>query len=64
MKANVSMEKGPTISSLMFVDDLLLFLEASIEQMLAINGVLDNFYATSGRKISIAKTMVFFSRNV
>ncbi|PKI58238.1 hypothetical protein CRG98_021320 [Punica granatum] len=41
---------GSPISQLMFVDDLLLFSEASMEQVQVIKSVLDAFCAASGQK--------------
>ncbi|QHO46030.1 LINE-1 retrotransposable element ORF2 protein [Arachis hypogaea] len=52
------------ISHLYFVDDLILFAEASLEQAVIINNCLNAFCDSSGQKVSQDKTRVFFSRNV
>ncbi|CAA0833524.1 RNA-directed DNA polymerase (reverse transcriptase)-related family protein [Striga hermonthica] len=48
---------------LVFADDLLLFLEASDDQVQLVNSVLMDFYSMSGLKVSHAKTNVYFSKN-
>ncbi|GAU36899.1 hypothetical protein TSUD_220680 [Trifolium subterraneum] len=55
---------GPQISHLLFVDDLLLFAETSIEQAHRIMHCLDLFCTASGQKINNKKTQIFFSKNV
>ncbi|PKI46826.1 hypothetical protein CRG98_032764 [Punica granatum] len=55
---------GSPISHLMFADDLLLFSEASMEQVQVIKNVLDAFCAALGQKANSAKSLLFFSRNV
>jgi len=47
---------GPKISHLLFVDDLLLFVEASIEQAHCVMHCLDLFFEASGQKINNHKT--------
>lgn len=54
----------PPISHLAFADDLLLFAEASEEQAAVISRVLHDFCASSGQKVSMDKTRVYFSENV
>lgn len=54
----------PPISNLAFADDVLLFAEASEEQITLISSILDLFCRCSGQKISEAKTRIFFSKNV
>lgn len=49
---------------LAFTDDLLLFVEASIEQATIIQSTLLNLCATSGQRVSQDKTSVFLSKNV
>ncbi|CAJ2669949.1 unnamed protein product [Trifolium pratense] len=55
---------GPKISHLLFADDLLLFAEASIEQVHCIMHCLDIFCQASGQKINNQKTEIYFSKNV
>jgi len=50
----------PQISHLVFVDDLLLFAEASIEQAHCVLHCLDMFCQASGQQINYQKTQVFF----
>lgn len=55
---------GPQISHLFFADDLLLFVEASCNQMRVINDCLANFWKYSGAKVSVEKTRLFCSKNM
>lgn len=55
---------GPGISHLFFIDDLILFFEASMFQVDVIKNCLDIFSRVSGQKVNYSKTRVFFSRNV
>lgn len=55
---------GPPLSHLAFADDVLLFAEASVEQILLIKHILDLFCRASGQKVSKEKTQIFFSQNV
>lgn len=55
---------GLKISHLCFADDMLLFAEASVDQMNKIHQCLDEFCAASGQRVSVAKTKIFFSKNV
>jgi hypothetical protein len=55
---------GPLVSHLMFADDLLLFGEATDEQMQGLMEILTNFCKMSGQEISKEKTSILFSKNV
>lgn len=55
---------GPVISYLAFADDVLLFAEANVEQILLMKNILDLFCRSSGQKVSEEKTHIFFSSNV
>ncbi|KAE8732711.1 hypothetical protein F3Y22_tig00001799pilonHSYRG00058 [Hibiscus syriacus] len=56
--------KGPTISHLSFADDMMLFAEASENEVEHIMNILNEFFLTSGQKVSIAKTSILYSKNV
>ncbi|KAK4258548.1 hypothetical protein QN277_004989 [Acacia crassicarpa] len=55
---------GPPISHLFFADDIILFAEASMDQVDVINKCLKVFCDSSGLKINQQKTKVCFSKNV
>ncbi|PNY12420.1 ribonuclease H [Trifolium pratense] len=55
---------GPVVSHLMFADDLLLFGEASEQQIKCIKDTMQKFCIMSGQEISQDKTSILFSRNV
>lgn len=55
---------GPAITHLFFVDDLLLFGEASVDQMKVMMKCLDNFCSSSGQKMSKEKSRILISDNV
>jgi ribonuclease HI len=55
---------GPSISHLMFADDLLLFGQAVDENMTAVVEVLNKFCLMSGQQVNFDKSSIFFSRNV
>ncbi|XP_072074464.1 uncharacterized protein [Arachis hypogaea] len=57
-------QRGPQISHLLFADDLLLFTEATENQMKVVLETLDEFGAASGFKINAEKTSILFSKNV
>lgn len=54
--------KGPEISHLFFADDLVLFAEASLEQVEVVNSVLNVFCGILGQKVNANKTRVFSPR--
>ncbi|KAF7839819.1 DNA polymerase alpha subunit B [Senna tora] len=56
--------EGPPISHLFFADDLVIFLEASMNQVDIVKRVLNDFCSTSGQKVNKNKARVFFSKNV
>ncbi|KAE8719829.1 hypothetical protein F3Y22_tig00109925pilonHSYRG00012 [Hibiscus syriacus] len=54
----------PALSHLFFADDLVLLAEASIEQCDVIQGILELFCKSSGQKINMQKTTIYYSKNV
>lgn len=56
--------RGPRISHIIFFNDLLLFVEASVDQMCIIKEYLNQFCAIFGHKVNDQKTNVCFSKNV
>ncbi|XP_061354128.1 uncharacterized protein LOC133298795 [Gastrolobium bilobum] len=54
---------GPKISHLAFADDLMLFMEASEDQIQTLFKCLKIFEEMSGQKLSVEKTSVYFSKN-
>jgi hypothetical protein len=55
--------RGPAVSHLMFADDLLLFGEATEDQMKCVMNILQKFCRLSGQQVSQEKTSIFFSKN-
>lgn len=55
---------GPSISHLMFADDLDLFCKASQDQTDLLTQCLQNPCDASGQRVSQAKTKIYFSPNV
>ena len=51
---------GPKISYLCFADDLVLFAKASLDQVQVVKGILDLFCNSSGQKVNLNKSYVFF----
>lgn len=63
-KAPIAGRTGPHISHLMFADDLLLFGQATEDQMREVMSILNSFCQLSGQEVSQTKTNIFFFRNV
>ncbi|CAA7036129.1 unnamed protein product [Microthlaspi erraticum] len=55
---------GPKLTHICFADDLILFAEASVQQIRVIRRVLERFCQASGQKVSLEKSKIFFSDNV
>ncbi|GAU26489.1 hypothetical protein TSUD_361220 [Trifolium subterraneum] len=55
---------GMNVSHLMFADDLLLFGEATENQMDCLMNILTKFCSMSGQEVSYEKTSILFSKNV
>ncbi|KAG7533623.1 Ribonuclease H domain [Arabidopsis thaliana x Arabidopsis arenosa] len=55
---------GPKLSHICFADDLILFAEASVAQVRVIRKILETFCVSSGQKVSLEKSKIFFSNNV
>lgn len=54
---------GPTISHLLFADDILLVAEASSSNAATISSILDTFSSCFGQTVNKAKSSIFFSLN-
>lgn len=55
---------GPKLSHMFFADDLIMFTEASEDQLNVVMNVLEDFCVCSGEKVNINKSAIFCSRNV
>lgn len=55
---------GPALSHVCFMDDLILFVEASLSQIRVIRRVLEWFCGASRQKVNLEKSVIFFSENV
>lgn len=55
---------GPLLSNLFFADDIILFAEADVDQANVIHDCLERFCKASGQRVSLAKSRVFYSKNV
>jgi hypothetical protein len=51
---------GPHITHLLFADDSIVFLEATVESLNTLNRVLTEYEAASGQKVNLQKSSVFF----
>lgn len=54
----------PLLSHIFFIDDLILFTEATPDHMMVVKDCLDQFCSWSGQKINYGKLMIMFSSNV
>ena len=55
---------GPNPSHLFFADDLILFVETSVELIIIVMECLNLFCAMSGQRISLQKSNIAFSKGV
>jgi hypothetical protein len=51
---------GPHITHLLFADDSIVFLEASVESLTTLKRVLTDYEAASGQKVNLQKSSIFF----
>ena len=55
--------RAPKISNLMFVDDSLLFFQATNSEVAVVNEVLQTYASASSQCINMEKSSVFFNSN-
>lgn len=55
---------GPSLSHLFFADDMILFGEASEAQLKVMMDCINRFCASSGQRVNLSKSSIFFSKNV
>ncbi|XP_074315228.1 uncharacterized protein LOC141651412 [Silene latifolia] len=55
---------APAISHLLFADDSIFFVRATVEEAEAVNGILRRYETASGQLVSLDKTTVSFSKGV
>ena len=56
-------KEAPTITNLLFADDSLILMKASIHNAEALKTILDSYCKASGQLISVDKSSIFFSPN-
>ncbi|KAL5826847.1 hypothetical protein ACOSQ3_018686 [Xanthoceras sorbifolium] len=56
--------EGPDISHLFFMDDLILFGEATNIQAASMKNCMDVFCSISGQRVSFPKSRIFVSKNI
>jgi hypothetical protein len=54
--------QGPKITHLLFADDSIVFLEASMESVSALKEVLQKYEASSGQRVNMQKSSIFFGK--
>lgn len=57
-------QRGPYLSHLCFADDLVLFVEASEQELYVMMEVLNNFCEASSEKINLTKSKLLVSSNI
>jgi hypothetical protein len=51
---------GPHITHLLFADDSIVFLEATVESLNTLRRVLQDYERASGQKVNLLKSSIFF----
>lgn len=64
MEGNSVCKGGPRLSHLFFVDDILIFCKASIEECDSLHHPLKMYEIASGQQVNRAKTSLFFNSNI
>ncbi|KAH1128795.1 hypothetical protein J1N35_000173 [Gossypium stocksii] len=52
----------PAVSYLFFINDLVIFCKAQLDQVRLLDNILNQFYDISGHRISVRKSNIFFSK--
>lgn len=61
----ISLERGgPPLLHLFFTDDLVLFGEASLENMVVMQRILEELCCYSGNRVNASKSKLFFSHKM
>jgi hypothetical protein len=53
---------GPTITHLLFADDSIVFLEASVSNLVALRGILQAYEECSGQRVNMQKSSIYFGK--
>lgn len=64
LEADSFVKGGPSITHIFFVDNIILFRDATIHQMKVIHKCLSDFCNASGQKVNFEKSKMLVSRNV
>lgn len=56
-------DEGPLLSHLLFADDSLFFLKASVPNCQAMVDIINSYCTASGQRVNFSKSSLFFSSN-
>jgi hypothetical protein len=54
--------ESPTITHLLFADDRIVFLEASVDNLSALQSILQTYEASSGQRVNLQNSSIFFGK--